>query len=310
MGTSSSSDAGPVADSSETPVWAPLGKHRVFEVTGKDAREFLHRMLTQDVKGIPVGSGRAALFLTVRGRVVGDPYVWNLGDRFALTLAPRAAEATIPALERYVITDDAVFTDATDAWTTGLYLPGAGVASPDPLEAADGSVHRAPRPFGSTPAFAILARPAATVALERALRLSKAREVEGPSFHASRVEAGAPWFDAEIDERILPNEAGLDASISWTKGCYLGQEPVVMAKHRGHPPSRLVRFEVDGREVPVRDVPLWDGGRDVGRVTTAVRSADGARVRAMGFVRWDLALSGRTFGLQDGRVATVTDLLA
>jgi tRNA-modifying protein YgfZ len=301
-------DAGPAADSSGAPVWAPLGKHRVFEVTGRDARDFLHRMLTQDVKGIPVGSGRAALLLTVRGRVVGDPFVWNLGDRFAMTLAPRAAEATIPALERYVIADDVAFADATDAWTTGLYLPGAGAEAVAAL--GGGTLHLAPRPFGSGAATAVLARPDDAVALERALRVAKAVEVEGPTFHALRVEAGVPWFGAEIDDRILPNEAGLDASISWTKGCYPGQEPVVMAKHRGHPPSRLVRFEGEGRQVPVRDVPLWDGGRDVGRVTTAVRSADGARVRGMGFVRWDLALAGRTFGLENGRVANVLDLLA
>ena len=156
----------------------------------------------------------------------------------------------------------------------------------------------------------MLARPIATAAFERTLRAEGTRELEGAAFHALRVEAGAPWFGAEIDDRILPNEAGLDASISWTKGCYLGQEPVVMAKHRGHPPARLVRLEADGRDVPVRDAPLSDGGKAVGRVTTAVRTADGTRIRAMGFVRWDLALSGRTLGLEDGRVAVVRDLLA
>ena len=298
------------ADAPRPPVWAPLGKHRVFEVTGKDARDFLHRILTQDVKGIAAGEGRASLFLTVRGRVVGDPFVWNLGDRLALTMAPRAAEATIPALERYVIADDVVFTDATDAWTTGLYLPGARDGVAPAFDAPEGAVYRAPRPFGSMTAIAVLARASVTDAFERALRLARALEVEGPTFHALRVDAGAPWFGGELDDRILPNEAGLDAWISWTKGCYPGQEPVVMAKHRGHPPSRLVRLDVDGRVVPVRDVPVWDGARDVGRITTATRTADGARVHAMAFVRWDLAVVGRALALEEGRVAKVTDLLA
>ena len=274
------------------PAWAPLPDHRVIEVAGADAGEFLHRMLTQDVRSIEAGSGRAALLLTVRGRVVGDPYVWSLGDRHALALDARAAEAVISALERYVIADDVTFADRTAEWTTGLHLLGEGPLSADPTPRSG------VRPFGAWHARARLLRPEEAVALERELRAARTREVEGPSFDALRVEAMAPWFGAEIDDRILPNEAALDGAISWTKGCYLGQEPVVMAKHRGHPPTRLVRLEIAGVAVPDRDAPLTDGPRSVGRVTTAVRSADGTAIRALGFVRHDLATVGRRLSLE------------
>jgi len=285
-----------------TPAWIPAADARAFEVTGKDARDFLHRMLTQDVKGIAAGSGRPALLLTVRGRVVGDPFVWNLGDRLVLVLDAKAAEATIPALERYVIADDVTFRDATGEWADGL------VAGEGDFPAMDGVFMAAQRP-GAPTIRRVLARAPSERALEDVLRGLGARELEGTALRAWRVEVGLPAFGAELDDRVLPGEAGLDAWISWTKGCYLGQEPVVMAKHRGHPPTRLVRLDIAGNDVPERDAELLEGTKAVGRITTAARSADGTRVRAMGFVRYDLATPGRALTLS-GRSATITALLA
>ena len=280
--------------------WIPTPDDRVFEVAGADARDFLHRMLTQDVKGLAAGEGRPSLFLTVRGRVVGDPFVWNLGGGHLLTLSGAAAEKTIPALERYVIADDVTFRDVTSAWTTGI-AP-AAVAMPE--------VHAASFAFGSVTARRLLAPAGSSRAIEHAMRAMGARELEGATLDAYRIEVGAPWFGAEIDDRILPNEAGLDESISWTKGCYLGQEPVVMAKHRGHPPTRLVRVEMEGRDMPMYEALLLDGSKPAGRITTAARSADGTCVRALGFVRWDLGIAGRALTLEGGRAARIETALA
>ena len=72
----------------------------------------------------------------------------------------------------------------------------------------------------------------------------------------ARVETLTPWWGSETDERVIPNEAVLDAAISWTKGCYLGQEAVVMARHRGHPPSLLVRLVLEGTDVPASGTPV------------------------------------------------------
>jgi folate-binding protein YgfZ len=299
----SAPDAVPVARSTEGPVWIPTPEDRVFAVTGADARDFLHRMLSQEVKGIAAGDGRPSLFLTVRGRIVGDPFVWNLPGGLFLSLDRQAAEKTIPALERYVIADDVGFRDVTTAWTTGIVADA-------PAGFAIAGVHAASFAFGTSPARRILGPATSAKAIEAALRAIGAREVEEGALRAFRVEVGAPSFGAELDDRILPNEAGLDASISWTKGCYLGQEPVVMAKHRGHPPTRLVRVELEGRDLPMFEAPLLDGGKPVGRVTTTARTADGARVRALGFVRWDLGTVGRALTLEGGRAARIEAVLA
>ena len=101
-----------------------------------------------------------------------------------------------------------------------------------------------------------------------------------------RIEGGVPRWEREIDDRILPAEAGLDAThVSFSKGCYPGQEPVARLHFRGHPNRGLRVLELD--ELPERDAPLLHEGREVGRVTSAARRADGTVV-ALAYVRTEV----------------------
>jgi folate-binding protein YgfZ len=101
-----------------------------------------------------------------------------------------------------------------------------------------------------------------------------------------RIEAGVPRWEHEIDDRILPAEAGLDAThISFSKGCYPGQEPVARLHFRGHPNRRLRVLELD--ELPEQDAPLLHDEREVGRVTSAARREDGTVV-ALAYVRTEV----------------------
>ena len=124
------------------------------------------------------------------------------------------------------------------------------------------------------PALAKLATPAGEHVLERA-----------------RAEQGVPAYGAELDERVLPNEARLEDALSWSKGCYPGQEPVVMAKHRGHPANLLVRLAFGAPTPPPVGAILMSGGKPVGRVTTAVPGTGGPI--GLGYVRHALAKSAR-----------------
>jgi tRNA-modifying protein YgfZ len=102
-----------------------------------------------------------------------------------------------------------------------------------------------------------------------------------------RIRAGTPRYGREIDERILPAEAGLDVrAISFEKGCYPGQEPVARLRYRGHVNRALRLLELEGTELPEYDTEVRHGERVVGRVTSAVRG-DG-RVLALGYVRADV----------------------
>lgn len=99
-----------------------------------------------------------------------------------------------------------------------------------------------------------------------------------------RVLAGTPRWAHEIDDRVLPAEAGLDErAISFTKGCYPGQEPVARLRHRGRANRGLRLLEIEGSELPAYDAELSFEGKAVGRITSAVR--DDGRVAALAYVR-------------------------
>jgi len=279
------------------------GDQRVVAVGGAQAVDFLHRMLSQDVKGIPPGGVRPACFLTAQGKIVADLLVWNHGPGRWLVLSRAAAERGLPLLERYVIADDVVFADPVPAYVPALLL-GATAAVPMSLGAL--GVVADQGAFGDTTAWHLL------LPADRLLEVTASLLAHGGAalcgrgaFDLARVGAGAPLFGAELDERVLPNEAGLATSaVAWTKGCYLGQEPVVMAKHRGHPPTHLCRLQIDRELLLPPDAPLHAGGVVVGRVTTAVRVGRPG-LSALGFVRHGLAKVGAELTLGDGDAVRV-----
>ena len=160
-------------------------------------------------------------------------------------------------------------------------------------------------PFGSARAGHLLVPADRISDAVAALVAAGAVPATADAFDVARVEAGAPLLGAELDDRVLPNEAGLSSSaVAWTKGCYLGQEPVVMAKHRGHPPTLLCRLRIETEVLPARDAPLLLAGTVAGRVTTAVRVGHPG-VTGLGFVRHGVAVVGAQLTLEDGAVVTV-----
>ena len=100
-----------------------------------------------------------------------------------------------------------------------------------------------------------------------------------------RISAGTPRFGYEIDDRVLPAEAGLvDQAVSFTKGCYPGQEPVARLHHRGRANRGLRVLRIEGDALPEYDAELTLDGKSVGRVTSAARAPDG-RIVALAYVR-------------------------
>lgn len=267
-----------------------------FMVKGSQARDFLHRMLSQDVKGMATGDVRRAFLLTREGRPVALFLVWALNDRFLLTCADDAAPAARAHLERYVIADDV---DIGSPFGFSVLSVGrATLPKADPIE--PGRFVESPGLFlgrqdvGTTPAYLSVSAGNGGNRLQNAfvlfgLTVPDLRRLDG-ELDALRVEEGVPAWGAEIDGRVLPTETGPMDAISTTKGCYPGQEPVVMSLHRGHPPTRLCRIAIDGDDVPARDAPLTLDGRPAGRVTTAVAAPAG--VRALALVRHDVAKEG------------------
>jgi len=210
-------------------------------VTGPDAADYLQRMVSNDVEALAVGEACPALLLTAKARVIAPLVVWHRGAEDFLVL-------TEPGL------GDRVHSEL-------LRLRFRAQCEIEPEE------HESVLVFGGEDGFAT-DWPGTRELLDSKLEPT----LDADELELRRIEAGVPRWGHEIDERILPAEAGLDAThISFSKGCYPGQEPIARLHYRGHANRELRVVELDG-------------DAEVERVTSEVTRPDGSRV-ALAYVR-------------------------
>ena len=217
-------------------------------VQGPDAVAYLDRMLSNDVP--EPGSSADALLLTPKARVIAPLLVWRRGaDDVLLLTEPELGETVRATLLRSRFAAKCEIEPEEHTSTIVLGEGGDGVGIPN-------------RDYG---------RPAREV-------LDSALEGEA-DLERLRIEAGTPRYGREIDDRVLPAEAGLEErAISFSKGCYPGQEPVARQHFRGKVNRRLRVLEVEG-DPPAPEAPIVFGEKEVGRVTSAVPGL------ALGYVR-------------------------
>jgi tRNA-modifying protein YgfZ len=218
-------------------------------VAGPDAADFLDRMLSNEIVSLEPSEARRALLLTPKGRIVAPlRAVREAQDSFLLITEAELAEAVASTLLRARFAAKAEIATVPLRGYLHLADPGRGVPNDD---------------YGMD---------AWETWEEGGLDCADPKEVE-----ALRIEAGTPAWGKELDETVLPAEAGLDEThISFTKGCYPGQEPVARLHYRGHPNRRLRRLAVADAK-PGDEIFL--GEKAVGRVTSAVPG------KALGYVR-------------------------
>ncbi len=223
-------------------------------VSGPGAEDFLQRMLSNDVSGELCD----ALLLTPKSRVIAPLRVWRRGEGdFLLLTEPELGETVRAALlrARFASRCEIELEEHTSVVVFGEEVEG-GIPNAD---------------YGH-PAVELLDEPLAP-------------SIPDDVLEALRIAAGTPRFGREIDDRVLPAEAGLvERAVSFTKGCYPGQEPIARLHYRGHANRRLRVVELDGDELPPRDTEVEYQGSAVGRVTSAARRPDGSIV-ALAYVR-------------------------
>ena len=269
-------------------------------VTGRDRAAFLQGMLSNDVKALGPGQGCPAAFLDAVGKVVSLLAVYALEDRMLLELPAGSTEKFLQAIDKFLISEKAEFEASDEAYAI-LAVQGpkagevlarvAGAALPrDPYAHTLVSIAGAPvrvisRTEAVTPGFHCWTAPAQAAALWRALRDAGGVPVGADAAEILRVEAGLPAYGADVDDTVILPETRLDALVSYTKGCYIGQETVARVKYRGHINRGLSGLVLTGDEVPSRGDAVLAEDKEVGRITSAVRSIALGRAIALGYVR-------------------------
>ncbi len=283
---------------------------------GPDRKRFLHGMVTNDINGLAPGHGCHAAMLTVKGKMLADMAVHACGqdtsqspslsgdkDFLLLEMEGPLRHKIREALYRYLVMDDVTIEDVTDELgELGVYGQGAAAA----LHAAIGAgvdfpqapYHHVEVPGGEGGALRVAATVelrlagyhvfgalSALSALSSRLLAAGARKLGEDEAEVLRVEAGVPRYGLDIDEDRLPVEARLDDAVSFTKGCYLGQEVVARVTARGHINRKLVGLRFPGVDAPPpRGTKLSHETRpDAGTVMTAVYSPRHG-VIALGYV--------------------------
>jgi tRNA-modifying protein YgfZ len=220
-------------------------------VSGRDAEDFLQRMLSNDVAALDVGGSCDALLLTAKARVIAPLKVWRRGpEDFLLLTEPELGDVLRAQLLRTRFAARCEI-EPEEHTSTVVFGSADGIATED---------------FGGPAVEVLDGELEPTVSDDELERL--------------RIEAGTPRFGREIDDRVLPAEAGLtERFVSFTKGCYPGQEPIARLHYRGRANRRLSVLELEPDHVPAADAELVLEGKAVGRVTSAVPGL------ALGYVR-------------------------
>jgi len=237
-------------------------------VQGPGAVEFLNRMLSKDV---PEEGSVDALLLTPKARVIAPLLVWRRGpDDVLLLTEPTLGEVVRTQLTRARFASRCEI-EAEEHVSTIVLGDGEGIPNRD---------------YGRPAVELLDADVEPTLGEEELERL--------------RIEAGTPLYGREIDDRVLPAEAGLDErAISFSKGCYPGQEPVARQHFRGKVNRRLRILDVEGDGDAAPETPVVHEGKDVGRVTSSVAGVALAYVRVAVPEDAVLDVGGRTARLRN-----------
>ena len=250
--------------------WKPAAWLRV---SGSDAATFLQGQFTNELRGLGPGEAVYGLWLNVKGRVLADSFVWSgpgvgefwVGSYFSPGATVRAR------LDSFVIADDVVIEDLTNEWT-GVALLGEGATAALAAETREGFVFRGRRVREENTEWVF---PIASADAVR-VRLAGLRELDSNEIARLRINAGIPAVPADIGPADLPNEGGLDTeAISYTKGCYLGQEVMARLKAMGSVRRRLLRVAGAGEPCPNLPAELFMGERQVGELRSAARDGSG-----------------------------------
>ncbi|MGO9641241.1 MAG: YgfZ/GcvT domain-containing protein [Candidatus Acidiferrales bacterium] len=298
----------------EAVVLADTNFHAVFRLSGPDRARYLNAILTSNIRDLAPGQGTLGLLLNPQGHILAEIETLALEDSLLAISHAGDRETTAATLDKFIIMDDVTLTDETPSTgSVAMAGPraaeclrnsfGVGLSSLPDRGHTEARIGTAPcrivwrvRPYHAV-AELFAARehlPLLWKTLLGAISQAGGLPIGFEAINSLRLEAGIPWFGYDFDDRVIPHEAGLENShISYTKGCYTGQEIVERVRSRGHVNRRLVGLRFEGMSAPESGAKLLAGGADVGNVTSAAHSFALGKPIGMGYVRGEHTARGR-----------------
>jgi folate-binding protein YgfZ len=280
-----------------------------IEIGGTEAVLFLNGLITNDMKTLAEDSWMTAAFPNVQGRMLAAARVINRGDTFLFDTEAATRERILKTLEKFTLAGDFRVTDVTQE-TAHLSVQGARAA--EIIRAALGeeaasvgrgralsvnwkeeSVQLIRATHTAEDGFDLFTSAAIAVPLWDALLAAGARPFGFDALEILRIEAGIPRYGLDVDDAKVVLESGLDDALSFTKGCYIGQEIIARIHFRGHVAKRLAGLLLDAEgEVGRDDKIRTPEGKEIGWITSAARSPHLNRAVALGYVKYDYLQPG------------------
>ncbi len=286
----------------------PEFRRSFLKLRGPDRVKFLHNLVTHDIKGLQTGQARPACLLDRQGKIQAFFLAHAGPDELILEMDPIHFSATQITLNRFLISEAVEIRDCTKEQEV---IPLHGPQAADLLKSVWPGIPLPENPLRyafSAPETGLLRivrwdlfrQPGyhLWVAPENKEKILQRITAEGKTFgletgvpetfHILRIEAGVPWPGAEITDTVILNELGTEEFVSFTKGCYIGQEIVARIKYRAHPPRQLAGFFLDSPEPPRAPCPILLESKNVGVMTSTCFSPTLKRTLGLGFLNFGL----------------------
>jgi folate-binding protein YgfZ len=298
-----------------------LSARRRLLVSGSEAAQFLNGLITNDMKTLEVNSWMPAAFANVQGRLLAAVRVIHREDGFVIDTENATGETVAKLLERFTFAGDFHLKDLADVIELSIQGKSAaemlgGVLGKDLTSLSRTAValvdwqneqatiirstHTAEDGFDL-----FLARTAGE-SLRDALLAAGAKAVSAEVCEVLRIEAGLARYGVDMDESNVVTETNLEEAVSFTKGCYVGQEIIVRIKHRGHVAKKLTGIVFENGETIDPGTRILSGDeKEIGRVTSSTFSPHLDRTIALGYLKYDYLEPGTSvrIGANSGEVS-------
>jgi folate-binding protein YgfZ len=303
-------------------------------LVGGDRARFLHGQVTNDVKKLRTGEGCYSAITTAKGKMESDLNIFCLAEELLLDFEPGLAGTISQRLDKYIVADDVQIVDAAplygllsvqgpkaEAAVRALDLsaefPTQPLASVKISDATPGEIYLANNARLGTAGFDLFipnhSLGAVADKLVAAAKQTGGRACGWQAFETARIEAGLPRFGADMDETNIPLECGLEArAITYTKGCYIGQEVINRIHSVGHVNRELRGLQLADnlKQLPQRGDKLFHAAKEAGCITSAVKSPSVNANIALGYVRREASRIGTELTLQTADGETSARIVA